>query len=90
MSCSMRSWCDGSGRINLDIKSEDLSRGYHQGQCEDSVRDLMEEDYIREQFDAISDEDALKCVKEYGIEDPDEPKMYLLWLACGDLIDEEE
>lgn len=88
-------WTTGSGKIELEITKDQAAQGSHSGSCDDDIALLREVPEIREQL-ALIDKDLLaEELSEYGawdekeLKDHDENISRILWLACGD-IDEEE
>lgn len=96
--------CDGdgvrwfttsSGRIELQMSLQEAESGGHQGQCDEGVEALSKEPHIAAQLAEI-DSDLLRAeLKEYGawedpeLEDHETNLQRLLWLACGDIRDNE-
>src|ERR1041385_9508701 len=83
-----------SGHIELQITLEDAETGSHQGRCDEDIDYLLTVPYIAEQLDAIDPETLKKELDEYGawdeneLADHDQNKARLLWLACGDIVEE--
>lgn len=79
------------GMIELVIKLEDAHQGSHQGQCDNDISDLMEEEYIKVQLDNVKDEALQYELKGFGddfhIGDRETLLSRLLWIACGDIVD---
>ena len=81
-------------RFELDINLEDAKIGSHQGDCSEGIEELLTVSYIKEQLDAVSSDDIRSELSEYGAWDEDElsddefNKSRILWLACGDIIEE--
>jgi len=88
-------WSTGSGRIELAITMDDAHCGYHQGACDDDVESLCCVPYIAEQLARIDSWRLCEELKEYGAWDGDELADHdqnlrrVLWLACGDLCDQQ-
>jgi hypothetical protein len=80
-------------RLEIQLEREDAFIGYHSGDCQDDVLNLMNEPYIKEQLDEIDPEKLKTELEEYGTWDDKElsnhedNKMRILWLACGDIVD---
>lgn len=91
-----RVWYSSSGEIGLDINIEDARLGSHSGACDSDVRALSEEVYISRQLDKINPHTLACVLKAYGAWDIDELSDHhhniqrLLWLACGDIVDNEK
>lgn len=54
--------------ISLVLTDEQISTGYHPGDCEDSVRFLMELPEIKEQLDKISDKELSDWWDEFFLD----------------------
>ncbi len=90
----------GCGRIELAIIFDDARSGMHQGRCDEDIAALMQVPYIAEQLAAISEDVAREVATEYGRNDyghgPEDMHdhqanlAYVLWMACGDIIDDEQ
>lgn len=90
---SQRWFTSSSGRIEFWLYEADARFGYHPGQCDASIAGLRQQPYIAKQLDAI-DPAALRAeLCEYGAWDEpelanhDENLSRILWLACGDIVD---
>ena len=84
-------WTTGSGRIELNITKTNAAIGSHQGQCDEDVKMLMQLPSIKKQLDKIQPDLLASELQEYGAWDEEElnnheeNKMRLLWIACGDI-----
>jgi hypothetical protein len=82
-----------SGRIELQISKAQAARGYHSGRCDDDIEALRREPAIRRQLDKISPALLADELREWGawsdqeLSDHADNQARLLWLACGDIID---
>lgn len=87
-------YVSGSGRIELELTLEQAQSGHHQGQCDDDVRALSQVPEIRTQLDAIDAATLRAELREYGawdeseLADHEQNLQRLLWIACGDVIEE--
>ena len=85
-------WHSGN-YVELNILKRDAEAGYHQGQCDEDIEGLLQEPYIKKQFDRIDPQKIVKELAEYGAWDEEELKdtqanrARLLWLFCGDIVD---
>jgi hypothetical protein len=85
-----------SGRIELELDLDDAGSGYHQGRCDDDVAALRAVPYIKAQLDAIAPDVVRDELRGYGawddndLADHDANLSRLLWLACGDIVDNPE
>ena len=92
----MSYYSSGSGLIELEIPFELAEIGYHQGQCDDDVNYLSGTKPIWNQLKQIDPQVLRDELDEYGAWDDDELSDHsqnlqrLLWLACGDIIDNVE
>lgn len=88
-------WSSSSGRIELFLESSDISKGYHSGACDLDIAELRTMAHIDNQLKAIKPDLLVSELKEYGAWDSEELANHednlnrLLWLACGDLIDQQ-
>lgn len=91
----MEYFTTGSGRIELQINIDDAHTGYHIGQCDSDIDHLLTVDYIRAQLDAINPALLADELRGYGAWDADElenheqNKARILWIACGDIADDD-
>ena len=83
-----------SGRIELHITKEQAHIGSHQGQCDSDVQWLSEQPKIRRQLAKIdpallaSELSAYGAWDEVELADHQQNLQRLLWLACGDIVEE--
>ena len=85
----------GEHDIEVIFEEEEAENYAHTGSCDNDCKDGLEE--FREEWNKVSDEFARECLKTTGIEheeinkmDSDTLKIYLLWMAAGNIIDKEE
>jgi len=96
MSANALLWESGCGRLTLTLTEADAHTGYHTGDCEADILDLMAGRIIRDQLDALDPQTVAEYLREFGawsddeLADRDENLMRLLWLACGDLVEAEQ
>lgn len=87
-------WTCSSGRIELVIKQSDAHQAYHQGDCHADSMALIETDYIKMQLDKLDLTTIREEVAECGVDidslSDTDIKCYLVWIACGDIVDNEE
>ena len=95
MSADALLWESGCGRLTLTLTEADAHIGYHAGDCEDDLRDLMADRIIRDQLDALDPQTVAEYLREFGTWSDDDLAnhhdnlMRVLWLACGDLVEAE-
>jgi len=83
-----------SNAIELEIELEDAEQGSHQGSCDNDIEELIDVPYIRAQLDTVDPGKLIEDLGEYGAWDDDELEDHeqnlrrLLWLACGDITEE--
>jgi hypothetical protein len=88
-------WSASHGYIELAIDLDDAATGYHMGPCDDDIDALRRVPYIAEQLSALSADVVTDVLREYGawtaeeLADHDVNLSRLLWLACGDIVDNE-
>lgn len=84
-----------SGRIELAILGDDASAGSHSDSCDNDIEALLTVPYIAEQIDAIDPKLLADELREWGawddaeLSDHEQNKARILWLACGDIADEQ-
>jgi len=87
-------WSSGCGRLELELALDDAAQGYHQGDCDADIKQLRAVPYISAQLAALDPALVSHCLKEYGAWDDEERADHqanldrLLWIACGDLMEE--
>jgi hypothetical protein len=82
-----------NGSLEINIKLRDARFGYHSGRCDDDIATLQKKEYIAKQLNPVPYEVLEGILTEYGCEwddgdDKEELEGIVLWLACGDIIDE--
>jgi len=85
-------WCSSSGRIELALLLEDAETGYHSGMCDDDIAYLRTAPYIAEQLKALDENTVREEVEQWSdwdVSDTDESLNRLLWIACGDIVEEQ-
>lgn len=84
-------WCSSDGTINLVLTEDQVTAAYHSGDCEDGARRVVQE--IEDQLRDISTKQMRNMVVECGVSnasgmDRTDLKLYLVWLAAGDIQDD--
>lgn len=81
-------WSSSCGRVELAIKRDDAIKGYHSGQCDDDIQELLTVPYIKKQLSNIP-ADALKSIlaeySNWNTDNHTDNMNRILWLACGDI-----
>ncbi len=88
-------WQSSCGEIELVIHIDDAKKGCHKGRCDADIADLLEEDYIKAQLNTLDPEAVAKEMREYFFDSDFDPeckdhennKHRLLWIACGDIVE---
>jgi len=86
-------WCDSYGLIELNITKKQAYIGYHQGHCDNDIKDLMDVPVIKRQLDKLKPDIVARVLKDYGAWDADDLSDHddnldrLLWIACGDIVE---
>lgn len=86
-------WCDGSGRINLEMSKAQARSAAHSGSCDDDVQWLSQQPDIVSQLDGIDAAQLASALREYGaweddeLADHDQNLQRLVWIAAGDIAD---
>ena len=87
-------WNSSSGRIELQMTLDQARSASHQGQCSEDVLELSKVPSIAKQLAKVNPELLRGELKEYGawdeeqLSDHDENLQRLLWLAAGDIKEE--
>jgi hypothetical protein len=87
-------WVCSSGRIELDLSLDDAHTGYHQGACDQDIDYLSTIPRIKDQLSKLDPEIVKDELRGYGawddneLSDHDQNLKRLLWLACGDLVED--
>lgn len=91
----VRWYTSSSGAIELQMSLAEAKSASHQGQCDDDVEALSKEPHIAAQLAAIEPATLARELKEHGawdaeeLADHDQNLQRLLWLAAGDIVEEE-
>ena len=86
-------YTSGSGRIELQITRNQAERGSHSGNCDMDIAELLQIPDIRRQLDKYPNEVLAKELYEYGawsdedLKDYEENRSRILWIACGDIVE---
>lgn len=81
-------------RFELKITKAQAMQGSHPGPCDYDIEELLQVPAIRRQFNKIPAELIAQELKEYGAWDEqelsnhEENKARILWIACGDIVEE--
>lgn len=84
-----------SGRIELQLSLAHAFTGSHQGSCDDDIAFLRKLPYIKAQLDALDRAVLSAELKECGAWDETERADHdanlsrILWIACGDIAEQE-
>lgn len=90
----MSLYTSSSGRIELRIASEQAFRCSHPGPCDADVLWLSQQPGIAKQLAKLDPNTVRSELYEYGAWDDEELADHqqnlqrLLWLACGDIVEE--
>jgi hypothetical protein len=86
-------WCDSYGLIELNITKQQAHIGYHQGQCDSDIQVLRSVPTIKKQLDKLKPDIVARVLKDCGAWDADDLSDHednldrLLWIACGDIVE---
>lgn len=92
---NIRHYTSGTYMLELALSADEVASGFHSGSCDNDIETLRRKPYIESQLKQI---DAAKLrleLQEYGawdaseLADHDANLSRFLWLACGELSDEE-
>lgn len=88
-------YTSSSGRIELNIPQRVAEIGYHTGQCDRDIEWIMgNEPKVMRQLRKVDPELLREELRGYGAWDEEELEDHqvnlarLLWLACGDIVEE--
>ena len=88
-------YSSSSGRIELNISQRVAEIGYHSGQCDRDLEWIRKnEEHVERQLRKVDPELLREELREYGAWDDEELQDHdvnltrLLWLACGDIVEE--
>lgn len=87
-------WTSSDGRINLEITKAQAHGAYHSGPCDRDIQDLRAAPRIKRQLAQLDVEDVRRELRGHGawtvqeLEDRGQNLDRLLWLACGDIVEE--
>lgn len=87
-------WCDGSGRLQLELTQAQAECGSHSGDCESDCRALLALPEIACQVQAWADSDLIAHLGGFGAWEDSELQdsgwniLRTLWLACGDILED--
>lgn len=82
-----------SGRIELNITKQQAQIGHHTGQCDDDVMLLSRMPSIVRQLNKLEPSLVREELKEFGawdeieLADDAQNLQRLLWVACGDIVE---
>ena len=87
-------WSSSSGLIELNISKGQAAIGYHSGDCDEDIGALSHNAGIAAQLAALDPAIVASELKEYGawdsaeLSDHDANLRRLLWIACGDIMED--
>lgn len=85
---------DGLRGLEIEMTLEEAKSASHQGQCDADVAALLRQPHIAAQFDSFPPETIRAGLREAGAWDEDEltddeqNRHRALWLAAGDIVEE--
>lgn len=88
-------YVSSSGSIELQMSLDEAKSASHQGQCDDDVRALSKVPHIAAQLADINPDTLARELKEYGawdeseLADHEQNLQRLLWLAAGDIVEQD-
>lgn len=86
-------WSTGSGRIELNITKSIAAKCSHSGSCDADVKEAIQLAAIKKQLSKIDPKLLADELDEYGawseeeLNNHEENKERLLWIACGDILE---
>jgi hypothetical protein len=87
-------WSSGCGRLELSLTLAQARSGAHSGSCDAGVLALSQEPAIAAQVGAWDRTLLRDVLREYGawddaeLADDAQNVQRMLWIACGDIVDE--
>jgi hypothetical protein len=81
-------------RFTLTITKKQALQGSHQGPCDNDIAELLKVPSIRRQLNKIPLDDIANELKGYGawdeteLQDHEQNRARLLWIACGNVREE--
>lgn len=94
MSNDLLWWTCGGGYVELQMTLEQAQSCSHSGPCDGDVDMLSREPEIAAQLSKIDPDKLASTLREFGawddaeLADHDQNLQRILWIACGDLVDE--
>lgn len=87
-----------SGAIELVLYAPDVKQGSHSGRCDEDIAALLKKRYIAAQLDRLKPAAIQAELREYFFDSDFDPqcaddennRARLLWVACGDILDNGE
>lgn len=85
---------DGCGFVEIALTEELAYKGYHSGDCDADVDEVMKNEGVRKQLDKITNEQIDKCLGECLSDDNwkyynrRRKESLLVWLACAEWQEE--
>lgn len=87
-------WTGDRPGIEITLFLSDAKLGSHQGQCDQDIARLRQQDYIKVQIACWNPDNLRAELKEYGAWDDDELADHedncdrMLWIMCGNILEE--
>jgi len=87
-------WTSSCGRLELNLSKNQAAIGYHSGDCAEDIGALAHNPKIAAQLAALDPAIVANTLKEYGawdsseLMDHDANLQRLLWIACGDIMED--
>ena len=77
-------WCDSYGLIELNITKKQAHIGYHQGQCDNDIKDLRDLPTIKRQLNKLKPDIVARVLKDCGAWDDDDTSAACrAWRPCS-------
>lgn len=86
-------WASFNLGIEINLTMKQAKQGMHQGPCDMDIKDLRHVPSIKRQLNKLDVETLKRELKEYGAWDENELSNHdenldrILWLACGDIVE---
>ena len=80
-------------RFTIEATKQQAENCSHSGSCDSDIEELLSVPKIANQFKKINPSDIALALKEYGawdekeLQDIEQNKRRILWIACGDIAD---
>lgn len=88
-------WSSSCGRVEFEMTRAQAHHAFHVGDCEGTVREIMEDEKIKKQLAELTDEQLKSVLRPLGAWDEEELSsreenlLRFVWIVAGDIVDGE-